>query len=600
MTRLEALPSDYIAELLEYLDSRGIHALLRTGARILRHKVVRSVRGLILRPGLNQQFPFSALKLPHLKSLSVIGSRQIFLRFDKDEKTRSNSSERYNCAITCLSLNFLNSSALFTRPGALSLEERFPSLTDLTLHCSPSDELVESFAELPQSLTTLKLTAVYRNPRTQSFEHSLDLMAIKCLPRSLLTLELGWPSIQRLEGDMKAEELSSVFPPGLTSLHLSSLSEVSILSHLPHSLETLECFIIEPEEEEKRETMKTSLLQPNLTHLEAHVRFIFDAPLPQKLRFFEACESTMDTIFTQVTGNTSQKGFSLPPRLEYAVQTLPLPPPTFFRHARRVRIALVETESQLNDLLASQEEGILKCLKSDEPNLRILKPLPSSIKEMYLNSSMHGEDVHMLPRGLTNFSIYALAHPTLPPTLWTSAQVRDLPLRFLVSLSIPFYLVGDGSKLAPISELSLKILHLARIPVDAVVTAPLWLIHCLPYYLQSLALFADDGKVSTDAIRLCRLHEVVPHLRILSMKIEFGNERSLGAMLDVLPKHLEQLNLRKVHVFEVTAMSHLPKSLFKLFLEFSDAKGAPSKPLVSNKYFERLRKSWTPCRCICA
>lgn len=96
MASLGSLPSDCISNLLEYLNGDVVYALLSTGDRVLRTKVTYGVRRLRVAARHNQNFPFSALKLPQLQHLHVSGYFQIFMRFDEDETSESSANRGKN------------------------------------------------------------------------------------------------------------------------------------------------------------------------------------------------------------------------------------------------------------------------------------------------------------------------------------------------------------------------------------------------------------------------------------------------------------------------------------------------------------------------
>lgn len=589
MSNLVALAPDCIAHLLEYLSSNDIHTLLSTGDFILRRKVTLNVRRLSLLPRHNENFPFSALKLPHLKSLSVLCNQAAYLRFENGDTASSTDLETRNSTLSSLRLHFRNAPAFFCRPGSLSLEYRFPSLTELSLECFGRSELAKSLARLPKTLTKFRLE---RWSSGLLDECPLDIFELSNLPRTILDLEIVWMPIKEVRERQNSEAIAfeDILPPQLTFLSLSHLSERTILSHLPKSLENL--FLQFAPGGADLTEMKTSLLPPDLTCLKLNIPLIFDNPLPSGLVTFKLPLETEIKLRTRDGGDPNWKGLPLPPRLEYDH-----PYPTIADHCllKRVSHIIISEESQLDTLFElSKNKDFPKSFTSELPLLRILKPLPSSIKHVNLLDSMHGDDVTMLPSRLEQFFIsrpQKIEYSSLPPS-WTMQQVAELP-RYLRELHIPFDIVKDGCKLAPISKLFLNSLELVGVPGEHLQLAPNWLGSCLPLHLSKLTIFTsrqERTKISPDCIRLCNLGEAVPHLSSFSMEIKFSYEAPMGPLFASLPSNLRELEINFTpSVFEQDALSKTPRTLRALtmcFIEDLFDFAAPNS--MGCKHFEGL------------
>lgn len=177
------------------------------------------------------------------------------------------------------------------------------------------------------------------------------------------------------------------------------------------------------------------------------------------------------------------------------------------------------------------------------------------------------------------------------PTTWTIENVALLP-KYLRELEIPFYLVNDGRQLAPISKLGLSRFSLREVPRDELEISSQWLGSCLPPQLDELNLSVAKVAalaISTDCIRLCKLGEVVPLLRYLTMHILFNNNEPMGPLFASLPQKLRFLELTGlVSIFELNAISFLPRSLFEIIITFDERKMRHLSTVLTNEHFQGL------------
>lgn len=591
MSTLVSLAADCVANLLEYLSGEDIHALLSSGDRILRAKLVHNITALNLRVRHNEQFPFSALELPHLHSLVVIGSFLSYLRFDKEEIDHATLQKPQNARISLLHLEFANASEFFLRNGSLSLSQRFSSLRDLTLRCFANDNFIDSLAHLPHTLTKLDLDTPSHSLSELQMSSKLNINAISKLPPSLWTLTIRWHSISAVES--KEIDLEGLLPPNLTSLSLATFADGTMITRLPQSLEKLELFVYS--DFDRTRPLATSLLPPNLTILQLNMPLAFDCALPQGLITIEVPDDTYSPLLTLGNGDANWIGLPLPPLIEFPeipYINMPPPPHPAYSHITRIVRALAHSEQQLVDLQDSLDEGFPRQLLIQKQYLRLLTPLRESITAILLPDSMFGEDVVRLPKYLQKLSIIPgldLQSSSEPP-VWTLQQVSELP-KYIRWLTMPFYVVGEGARLAPISNLPLESFVLNEVPWEALEIAPTWLSACLPLYLKALELSVEKDEIdpfSTDIIRLSRLGEVVPHLQTLLLEIPFHGETPMGPMFASLPSNLRCLNMQTRDVFEDSAISFLPKSLEELFLGFDDVESDASDAVMTSRHFKDM------------
>lgn len=580
MSTLVALAPDCIAQLLEYLPCRDIHALWSTGDCILRRKVVDNVRRLRAHPRHNEKFPFSALRLPHLDSLSVIGSFYTNLRFEEDDIAAFNRSQSCNSLLLSLRLKFCNAAAFFCLPGStMSRDERFPSLTKLSLQCKANDELAKLMARLPKTLTNFSLSEF---DLVETSMRKWDIFEFSKLPKTLLSLKLECGSISEpgKEAGKNYESFADLLPPQLTSLTLSHLSGRTILSYLPKSLETLSLRIhLRPPEADYK--FPTSLLPPNLTDLTLNVPFDFDCPFPSGLRILEVPTETRTTIQTRDDNNPNWKGLPLPTRLELVSSDT-------FGDLKRFLAIKVTNASELEEIGEAQKNVVFPIeLKAFSQSIRFPKPLLQSIKRMIVGDSIHGKDLRMLPRNLAFLTLQAVRGNSWPP--WTIEQVRQLP-QYLRTLSIQFNVVDDGRKLAHISGIPLKTFRIRQVPLEQIATASYWLPSCLPPHLKHLRVSQTESRelsVSPDSIRFCKLGEVVPHLESFGMGIVFNKDAPMGPVLASLPSNLLDLDFI-VTGFEPGALAMAPRSLNWLLITFKTTRHANEEVVITPEHLQGL------------
>lgn len=269
-----------------------------------------------------------------------------------------------------------------------------------------------------------------------------------------------------------------------------------------------------------------------------------------------------------------------------------------YRRFKRVIRVVLRHQSDLDILLEHQgEKNYPKRLYAEVRDIRIQKLLPLSIKELDLQDLMYGDDVKMLPRQLERLRVDSASSydPATFPPCWTIEQVEELP-KSLHTLHLPFYLIGEGNKLASISGLFLEHLRLSAVSSKQLKCAQEWLPTCLPPYLLHLTLAADpcetkseETKISADCIRLCRLREVVPRLASCVIEMRFNNDAPMGPLFASLPANMTFLYIEfMAAVFQPGELSLLPRSLKYLTLNIQDADGDESTGCMTNEHFQGL------------
>lgn len=586
MSTLATLSSDCISYLLEYISSNEIHSLLGTGNGLLRHKVVRNVTDLKLRLRHNENFPFSALKLPHLRSLSVSCFYLSYLHFEEAENTESSSIEggkpRFISRLTSLTLHFANTVSLFAIPGVPFLGKRFPSLTELNLWAVGTENVSSSFEMLPETLKKFNLVV---NSVPLELPGSMPFLALSKLPRSLIRLSLSWIPICEPENayEAKNSEFSAILPPNLTYLSLSSLKGCSIMSCLPNSIESLHLFLSDA----GGAKMKNSLLPKNLTTLRVNFALLFDVPLPKSITTLNMPNSAIMASSKPDNNDSNQK----------TVSSSSEDPIAILNSFSSNTVANIESQEQLDALLSSKKEKFfVKEIFLQKNGLRISQPLPSSIKILRMKDMIPGEDFAMLPSHLESFKLLRDLIPAQGPLVpfWNIEQVSMFP-KYLRTLHLPFDVVDDGAKLAPISNLPLDSLELMQVPPEQLEIASTWLSACIPFYLKTFTLamtyqMSLSEKISPDSVRLCDLGAAAPYLERIYMEVPFHNEAPMGPLFASLPqKKLLSLTFRSMaYVFEPSAMASLPSCLEQLSFVFYYTSDM-SRGCLTNEHFEGLQ-----------
>lgn len=593
-TLADAAP-DFLSDLLEYLTGDEIHLLLATGNRILRLKIINNVRSLTLTPGQTEKFPLSALRLPHLRSLSVKGLPYYYLRFENEYTKPLGALES---RITSLQLHFRNAARLFSRPGSLSLKQRFPHLTSLDLYCLGTMALMDSFSELPASLTRLTLSTSLNDSFTDVIQCDLDIAQISKLPRSLLTLDLNWKYIVGAD-NLDAKWFKEVWPPQLTSLSLKYLKRgTSILGHLPPTLEHLDLDFAGVAE---GFVVKTSLLPPNLASLTLSEPIMCDKPLPSTLTTLKTFQTHLTTVLRRGYGDPDWKGIdSLPPLLEFHVRGNEPIAYSVLHPFKRVDYVSISRQEELDEMSDWKVEGFPKRVQLDSYKLKLGKTLPKSVKSLSVRHLMSGEEVQLLPERLSQLEVAPVKLELALPPSWTLEQVTQLP-RVLRNLNLSFYLIGDGKKLAPISSLALDRLHLRSVAPSQLKIAESWLCDCLPFYLAHFTLSSrhtDDtsresalDRVSADCLAACKLAEVVPHLQSLTISISFKDDSKMASLFASLPKKLNFFFWSGIYdALEYGAVSMLPQSLQQLIFRLFTLPSDIHTRTIDSEHFKGLPK----------
>lgn len=595
MSTLSKISSDCLDHLIGYLADNDLISLLSSGDRVLRQKIVFSASRVSLRFGPNEKFPFSVLQWPRLLSFSIKACEYHYVRFLEDERAALSAPKAQQSRITSLQLHFRNASSLFTRPGSMSLQERFPSLTDLDLCCYGTMTLFNSFSTFPETLRSLKLRAHSSAYATCQPSYHLYLSSLSKLPRSLTTLEIRWnPITEPGETDSSDDHLKDLLPPHLTALSLSTLNELTIISHLPSSLEKLNLEFVRT----SRVKVPVSSLPRTLTSLDLNAPLKYDSPLPPNLAHFEVPRDSYQMLLALGNGDPSWSTIlPLPPSLEVSPPDFLSLPDDLFRNFKRFGRLGIAKQEHLDEICGGKvAEGFPRELTVFFPGLNFMNPLPSGIKSFGVCNYMRGEDLKLLPSRLEAFDIqfwHEINDASLPLP-WTLEQVALLP-KTLRTLNLPFHVVDRGEKLAPIRNLFLERFELRRVPPQELHNAKRWLPLCLPFYLKFFELHTRtedrdaDVKVSPDCLRACELGKVIPHLQSLTMSVPFSNDLPMGRLFESIPQNIGALFLHTFsNVFEFGAFVSLPKSIESLGLSLRDDVSDVSGKYMNSMHFEGI------------
>lgn len=548
---------------------------MQSGNRLLRHKLTYNCFGLSFETLHTTKFPFAALNLPKLRSLSLSGIKDVPIYVDFRNVGKS-ALVKGSKTIEKVDFRFCNSLALFLGfPNSvprLSVRDRFPSLTTLTLHGIMSEELLgRLFGELPESLTSFSL-------HCDELDAFICLSSIAKLPRHLKTLNLVDCYINNpSDPDFKFE---TALPPNLTHLNMQILRGIEILDYLPSTLKLLH---FETSYNPSGNRWKFSKIPAGLTSLETSLSrhlFEIDAPLPSTMeKFLLSFACFRGASFTID---------SLPKKIKSVPQHLFYPKPSYESVVKRfpqLEYALINRETTV--ALLPETLKTLECEKS----LQFDSALPSALKKLYLRSPPPSENLQNIPPSLTSLSFSSFdgrkkknsseIMAQFPP--WTESDFAHIASRIrLVTLDINFKLIESAYALTPLAKLeTLKKISLSRISLQGIIDAPKWIPNCLPYNLKELYLSVSgkdpneiDIETEKEFFHHIDLSKVTPRLISLTVychykaKLIFTLKHELFASL---PRGLLKLCFSFDSAFTpLGAVSHLPRSLQYLQLGFGN------------------------------
>lgn len=283
---LATIADEFFVLLTRYIDGNGFVALMMTGNRLLRYKLRLNCSSLRFRETATIAFPFAALKLANLRSLSIHGIKEVTTYLDFRERGGLVHSLGHK-TLKKLELDFGNAISLFRSSNAssprLPIRDRFPSLSTLILKGFINPSSLESLlGELPETLTNL--SAVHSEYRGVS--NSMDLRYIAKLPAHLKSLTMrGYKLWAPLSS---GNTLSELCPPNVRHLDLDILNDINCLNHCPPKLKTLRLTVAYQREEF---IWKSSKIPKGLKKLFLNVggacKLHLDAPLPSTLEHMD-------------------------------------------------------------------------------------------------------------------------------------------------------------------------------------------------------------------------------------------------------------------------------------------------------------------------
>lgn len=530
MSSLATIAQDCIANVIHYLGDNDFVSLMETGNMLLRHKLRLTCIDLSLESLPLTKFPFTAFNLPKLRSLSVLGiiEAPVFLDFrNEGDKTHSKGCK----TLEKLELGFRNAPGLFLTPGStiprLTIRDRFPSLTTLILSDFRCEASLEGlFGELPENLTTLALAYLDARP-----ESEICLSSIANLPRSLTYLTITDCLILNPK-QSDSFKFESVLPPNLVHLELKRLSEPDVLNYLPSSLRYLRFYLQNAPERVHWKIEKAPKMLKKVVSDLGLLHSIL--PLPRFHLPFE-CGTRVDprNPRLEIIYNTPERVEILPNSLF----TLALISDAVQRsHSIFSKFPYLERTVLKGLLDVSLLPRGLKSLKIDCVR-KIGHPLPDGLESLQvLKVPLIPSDINHIPATLQSLDFgfvdgrtLKTQHSDYPP--WGEAELSQLAsIANLTSFRIDFHFISCVSALAPVKTMKkLNLFALANLGPDDLVNSPDWLPKCLPTQLSELFLDYNPNSrqpendlrndIPDDFLRLCKLDEVVPHLRKFTLKI---------------------------------------------------------------------------------
>lgn len=616
-TTLPTLAQDCIASLIHYLPGEAFVSLMMSGNRLLRHKLRLSCFALFFEPRPASDFPFAALALPNLRTLSVKGmlSYCTYLDFRKGGDLALARGHR---TLEKIDLDFCNSPGLFVLPEStiprLPIRDRFPSLTTLIMSNIICDwRLHRLFGELPETLTNLSLA--FSNT-TEAPE--LDVRSISKLPRHLTTLKLNHVFISAAN-DANID-YKNMFPPNLLHLDIDIAYDEEIPKHWPSTLQSIRF-----SNGGAPKTILASWIPKKLKRLEycdkdddyQHDRhqLNLDVPLPQSLEIFD-----FTTLI--VVGNPPFTLADLPRGVKQI-------PKHFFSRGNPARWShnneLLTLESVLQRYYKLEKVSIkspvpatclpiaLKWLKLKIPH-SFSSPLPSGLTYLQLRVPLPSHSLKYLPPTIQTLIVgippkrtvraawdYSETQSGYPP--WDSDDIAILASKLcLVTFSTEMRFIQRCSCLSPLAKVeTLKNFKINYVSLEDMLLSPNWLPKCLPRNLEELEIVyqasflneqpkkhIEGDLIPDDFLRLCNLAEVTPHLKSLTLEYRWLRPLLLGPSFASLPRGLVTLVINSFFA-ELTpdACRLLPRSL----IDFNIWIPNQVRNQISNRHLEGLPPS---------
>lgn len=577
-----------------------------------------------------RKFPFSALKLPFIRSLSVISPNPKNAYLDLGDFTCVDMMEACK-SLNTLELHFQNAYAFLVGPVA---QNKFESLTTLIIkHVVQAAPIFTSFKALPRNLTRFGLST----DNVMKTYQSLDINQFALLPRTLLHLTIDIKTITKpIDGAFPNENTKSLFPPSLVYLKLHGLLAHEALDFLPQTIEELD---LETVNYGAQTTFKSSQVPKNLKSLKLADALSMEPefPLPSSLTYLELGSKKGNLIQDLTRMISAGTAFQMGKREFEVLESSQMEKESLSRNGELIetipndmknrpiiglnlvlernafqkavlsgsdilgsfvdfycRVPSMETIWITDDELLVAVEKILKISKAKKmflelQGMRLPSEIPATIEELHVCESMHPDDVDILPSSLkilsTSDSIYGIFATdrdhldTFPQ--WEASHFAKLP-KFITFMELNFVMAKNGDDLSNLKQLLfLETFILYAIPLRELKMAPHWLPKCLPTGLRNLHLDRSETDevqekpeveaLSANCLTDCQLVSVVPHLKMLKIFCTVDCGPNLGRFLSSLPRGLMELSVDRLSSnFEVPALSHLPKTLSKLSLYVSE------------------------------
>lgn len=283
MSSLPHLSGDVFTELAHVLLGNDLQRLLMCGSRALSAKLYHAIDTFVVETTRFRPFPFSALKLPKLRSLevSLIKPYEFYpIRLDGRSMLPSQPLQTLlELKLSCAQSFSVCGDGIHQPP----LKELLPQLK--TLHLSGTHEMIEGsmFQSLPE--TVRNLTFISDSPTVSV----LSYLSLLPLPRDLESLELP-SNVTIVESYNKDAYSSMIWPVGMKRLTVSCFAHGSILYQLPSRLEylNLEWKSVNPHR------VPLSKLPRNLNELTLVSSYsytvVVDVPLPPNLKVLNVHE----------------------------------------------------------------------------------------------------------------------------------------------------------------------------------------------------------------------------------------------------------------------------------------------------------------------
>jgi len=563
---------DFWRDIVQYLETEDVMALYETGTRAMRLtlKTVLTEFNYKLVPF--QSFPSYVYEWKNLSSLSLVMEQY------SDDHPLAYAEPDYfpleaATGLQKLELDFFGCTAPFSRPSASrTFSSVFPNLISLSIGDHSRSQLFELLKGLPDALQNFEL--VLRPSKFESFS-LVPISILSMLPRSLISVSLKYLSI-----DVSEIECQSIsFPPNLTRLSLSSVSNSSLINYLPATVRHITMSTNSwlsvglPKRSVKLSSLPRNLVTMVLSSPDFEI--VFDEGAPPNLQEIRG--------YTRSVG--AHDASKLPSTLTtFAGLWTPL----------EVAVPLNELFPNLTSLDSALSDGTYDHLPQKsltrlnlKENIRIpWKLIPRTVTHLEIsldNWNLQSQSPEDFP-ALRTLKTNAMPGDVLPfkehhwKTCFSSLRELEIALDFFETPECLSYLQN------------LEALELCDISGHSFASKPEYALQ-LPISLTSISFMSTHGTYSTTWMgNLGHLHKLTSLVSLRDsfkpLEVSKDNLRDICEHFKALPPRIKRMSLSHVHKSPVTLFSHLPASL-----KHFEYRKWPKDPDFSAEHFRGLPRT---------